>query len=255
MRAPTDFPRRSIAAVVWLAATLASASAQDLGRLEREFIERRQAIVRPLLEAYAQKLEALHDTLKRRGDRVRAIVVQTERNRILASAAKALPPNPASVPPTSQPAPVNPPAGESATLSASGAALRIGDQKFSGHVNTHLVKKGAVAEWKLPKLRSGRYRLTLVYTCVANAGGHCQLVIPPLPPVKLSIEPNGEQREIDLGEFDFRSSPESLRLEFIELADGAEQLMAFESLRIKRADSDGPPGDDAPAPALAPLNL
>ena len=164
------------------------AAADEIDRIEREFVERRRAIVRPLIEAYAEKLKALHDSLMLRADRARAAIVQAERSRILASVE-----NVSATSPLDQPA--GPTAGGKCSRDGAGVpparqratARRI--QKASRRFEQSLRGEGAIAEWKIPKLRPGRYRLTLVYSCDARSGGRCELVIPSLPRIRLSIEP------------------------------------------------------------------
>jgi hypothetical protein len=202
------------------AQTPATPSPEDtLARLVREYETQRASIERPLLTAYAQRLSALHEALEKRRDPGAASVaselaaVQAQLSRATTSAA-APPGRPdqaaADKPPTG---PLELPGPKARTT---GGATAGEDQNspvlFAG--------KDSAAEWTLPKLPTGRYRLLWRIACEVGAGATVRLTIDGQPPRTLEVQPttaSGDALVANLGEFTATTAPAWLRVEVLSL--------------------------------------
>lgn len=215
---------------VWLGASLvlllASAQAQvapagnttedTLGRLIKEYQAQRATIERPLLSAYLSRLASLQDTLENRRDPGAAAVaaeISAVQARLSSVDPSPSPPAESLTPEKPFTAPLEFTAKKSQT---SGGATCVGDDNspvlFSG--------KDSAAQWKLPTLPAGRYRLLWRIACDVGAGATVRLSIDGQPPRTLEIKPttpSGDAVVANLGEFTAATPPAWLKVEVLSL--------------------------------------
>lgn len=203
-----------------LGQTAATAPSEEaLARLVKEYETQRASIERPLLTAYAQRLSALHETLEKRRDSGAASVaselaaVQARLSRASTSAAAAPGPGDQSAAdkPLTGPLELHGPKART-----SGGATAGADQNSP----VHFAGKDSAAEWALPKLPAGRYRLLWRIACDVGAGATVRLTIDGQPPRTLEVQPttaSGDTLVANLGEFTATSAPVWLRVEVLSL--------------------------------------
>lgn len=206
---------------------VASASAQSdpsaaapedaLARLIKEYEAQRSLIERPFLTAYAQRLTALHESLEKRRDPGTAAVaaeiaaVQAKLNRSEAASGAATP-----APPSPEPLPTTPLELLPKNARTSGGATTAGDDSSP----IHFAGKDSAAEWSLPKLPAGRYRLLWRLACEVGAGATVRLTVDGQAPRTLEVVPtsaSGDAVVANLGEFAAPVAPEWVRVEVLSL--------------------------------------
>lgn len=195
----------------------AAATAEDsLARLIKEYEAQRSLIERPFFTAYAQRLTALRETLEKRRDPGAAAVV-TELSAVQAKLNRS---EAAGAPPTAIPAPESPRLtplelpGRKATLT--GGASSVGDENSPVNFSS----KDSAAEWSLPALPPGRYRLLWKIACEVGAGATVRLSIDGQPPRTLEVQPtsaSGDAVIANLGEFTASTPPTWVRVEVLSL--------------------------------------
>ncbi len=231
----------SLAAIAVLIALTGAAAAQSppppsgeetLKRLIDEYETQRHSIERPLLVAYAQRLTSLKDSLEKRRDPA-AAEVAAELGTVQAvlatsSGASAFVPRLAlAAPPTT---PVELP-GKSARTS--GDATVIGD----GESPVHFAGKDSAAEWTLPKLPAGRYRLLWSIACEVGAGATVRLSIDGQQPRTLEVLPtsaSGDPLVANLGEFTATTAPAWVRVEVLSLPGDGRPRKVGPSFSIQK---------------------
>jgi hypothetical protein len=245
--------RGAIKLLMGLAAAVtgsAWAAENELARIEQNYREKREAIVRPLLEAYTEKLKSLQETLTRRGDYNRAQAVQNERNRVVAGPGQRPAIGEDHGKPPEVPAIEQPPADGIVVLTPEQAAVRGGAQP--GVLATlSFSKKGEAGEWPLPKLLHKRYRVVLHYWCGESQGGRYQLAFAGLPARRFSADPAPSPIEADLGEYEFSTSPTTVTLEVVDLNTTASRLMNLQRISLRPANG---PANGNPSPATRNAN-
>jgi hypothetical protein len=221
-------------------ASLAQPADEELARIEQNYREKREAIIRPLIDAYAEKLKLVQDGLTRRGDFSRAQAVQNERARVLAVPAEA-----SATAADSQGKPPASPNDNTDSPPVRGPVTLTGDKvTVSGGANfaespaavRDLSKKGAAAQWKVPRLLLERYRVVIHYACPPLQGGHYQLTVGSLPPRSFTVAPTGAGGppiEVDLGEYEFSSSPPTVRVEVVDLLPKASYLCTLYGISFR----------------------
>lgn len=190
----------------------ASGASDTLVRLIKDHDSQRAVIERPLLATYAQRLAGLRDTLEKRRDPAAAAVaaelatVQARLSRLDTGLTE----------PPAAPVREAPLAGPLELLASqartSGDVTPATDENGSVHFH----EKGAAAEWTLPTLRPGRFRLLWRISCNVGAGASVRLLIDGQPPRTLEVVPTsaaGEPLVANLGEFSASTAPTSLRVE------------------------------------------
>jgi len=187
-------------------------AAEDvLARLVRDYETRRSTLERPLLATYAQRLTTLRESMETRRDPA-ATAVANELTRVYSELTQTPATAPAAAPGTPLLAPVELIGGTSQT---GGGATTLGDP--TGPV--HLAGKDSSAEWLLPTLPAGRYRLLWHIACDVGAGATARLVLDGLPPRTLQIQPTSATGGVviaNLGEFVTTSPPSSLKITVLE---------------------------------------
>lgn len=216
----------ALIAPVLMALTVASASAQSdpaatapedaLARLIKEYEAQRSLIERPFLTAYAQRLTALHESLEKRRDpgtpavAAEIAAVQAKLNR--SEAASAATPSP----PSPEPTPTTPLELAPKNARTSGGASTAGDDSSP----IHFAGKDSAAEWSLPKLPTGRYRLLWRIACEVGAGATVRLTVDGQAPRTLEIVPtsaSGDAVVANLGEFTALTAPAWVQVEVLSL--------------------------------------
>jgi hypothetical protein len=197
-----------------------AAPAEDtLARLIKEHEAQRASIERPLLAVYAQRLASLRESLEQRRDPGAAAVatelaaVQAKLNRTETAEGEATDRPDADPTP---PAPPTPLSLEGTKARTSGGASTVGDEGSP----VHFGGKDSAAEWSLPKLPAGRYRLLWRVACDVGAGATVRLTLDGLPPRLLQIHPttaSGDTIVVNLGEFIAPTPPGWLKIEVLEL--------------------------------------
>jgi hypothetical protein len=202
------------------AQTAAPPSPKDtLVRLIKEYEAQRGSIERPLLTAYAQRLSALHEALEKRRD-PGAASVASELAAVQAQLSRTTTPAAAPPDPKDQPAAEKPPTGP---LELHGPKARTTGGATAGEDQNSPVRfagKDSAAEWTLPKLPTGRYRLLWRIACEVGAGATVRLTIEGQPPRTLEVQPttaSGDALVANLGEFTATTAPAWLRVEVLSL--------------------------------------
>ena len=200
--------------------TGAPAAEEDtLARLVKEYEVQRASIEEPLLAAYAQRLAALHETLEKRrdpgadavADELAAVQARLSRRSAPGTAGAEVPEKTAADKPLTGPLEL---LGAKARTSG-GATARDDDNspvQFAG--------KDSAAEWTLPKLPAGRYRLLWRIACEVGAGATVRLTVDGQPPRTLEVQPttaSGDALVANLGEFTATTAPAWLRVEVLSL--------------------------------------
>jgi hypothetical protein len=188
---------------------------ETLARLIKEYEAQRVSIERPLLAAYAQRLATLHDTLETRRDPA-AAAVAAELTAVQTKLARGEETPPAEAKPTSEAPLAAPIELKGAKARTSGGASVVGGDdspvQFAG--------KDSAAEWSLPKLPPGRYRLLWRIASDVGAGATVRLAIDGQPPRTLEVQPttsSGDAVLANLGEFNAATAPAWLRVEVLSL--------------------------------------
>jgi hypothetical protein len=209
----------ALAGPVAPASTGTAAPSEDtLARIIREYEVQRASIEEPLLAAYAQRLTALHETLEKRRDPGAAAVAEeltTVQARLGRRSADAPPAAGLTDPPAAARRPVSPLELLGAGARTSGGAIARDDNspvQFAG--------KDSAAEWSLPALPAGRYRLLWNIACDIGAGATVRLSLDGQLPRTLVVQPttaSGEAVMANLGEFTAATAPAWLRVEVLSL--------------------------------------
>jgi len=241
---PDHSPRRrtfafaAALALVWTGWAIAqpaepAANEDALARLIREHEAQRATIERPLLAAYAQRLVSLLDTLEKRRDPA-AREVDAELDAVQAALQRG-PSDPAAAaarpaPEIAAAAPLELPGRKALT---SGGASAIGDDNSL----VHFAGKDSAAEWSLPKLPPGRYRILWRIACDVGAGATARLLIDGQPPRTLEIVPtsaSGDTRLVNLGEFSATTAPAWVRVEVVSVPGSARTRRVGPSFSVSQ---------------------
>ena len=220
----TTLARVVLARVAGAGIALSGAAASDpagpspapedtLARVIREYETQRASIEEPLLAAYAQRLSALLETLEKRRDPGAAAVAE-EVAIVQARLGRPSTPGPpertaAARRPTG---PLELPGGRARTTGGASTRDDKSPVQFAG--------KDSAAEWSLPALPPGRYRLLWNIACDVGAGATVRLSIDGQPARTLEVQPTGASGEAvlaNLGEFTATTAPAWLRVEVLSL--------------------------------------
>ena len=195
----------------------ATATPEDaLGRLVKEYEAQRASIERPLLAAYLQRLVSLQDTLEKRRD-PGAAAVAAEISEVQARLSRVdPPPSPAAATPVQEKPLTSPLELPGKKAQTSGGATCVGDDnspvQFTG--------KDSTAQWKLPALPAGRYRMLWRIACDVGAGATVRLSLDGQPPRTLEVQPTaagGDALVANLGEFTAATPPTWLKVEVLSV--------------------------------------
>lgn len=198
-------------------AQVAAPPAEDtLTRLTREYEVQRAAIERPQLLAHAQRLAALRESLKNRREPAAAAVaaeLASVQSKLTRAGTAAGPAGSGPAAPKQLAAPLTLEGGKART---SGGSSILGDDNSP----VHFAGKDSAAEWTLPALPVGRYRLLWRVACDVGAGATVRMTLEGLPARTLQIQPTtsaGDTVVVNLGEFTLTTPPGSIKIEVLDL--------------------------------------
>ncbi|MFN0130295.1 MAG: hypothetical protein ACKV19_26835 [Verrucomicrobiales bacterium] len=206
---------------------------ETLNRLVREYQAQRESIERPLLAVYAQRLSALKDTLDKRRDPA-AAQVAAELDKVQAVLATGSSATPAVNANSDQAvAPKAPIELLGKKAQTAGGATVIGD----AHSPLQFAGKDSSAEWTLPKLPAGRYRMMWRLACEVGAGATVRLTVDGQPPRTLEVQPttaSGDSVLVNLGEFTATAPPAWVRVEVLSLPGAGRQRKEGPSFSLSK---------------------
>jgi hypothetical protein len=197
----------------WPRSVRAETGQEMLARIVREYEAQRATIERPMLQAYAQRLGALYESKEKRRD-PGAAAVAAEMASVQARLSRGADPGSASPTQEVPPPPAGPIELRSATARLTGGAVVVGDD--NGPI--HFAGKDSAAEWSLPKLAVGRYRLLWSLACEVGAGATVRLTVDGQPPRTLEVQAttaSGDAVLMNLGEFTAVQAPSWVRVEVL----------------------------------------
>jgi hypothetical protein len=214
------------AILAWSLGLVASApgAESELARLERDYLAQRDAAVRPLLSAFADKLRSLHLLLVQRRDPRAAAAVKAELDRTLSRLSQPATAGALDAVATSKPGtdPVAPQPGNGTVDLRGAKATLSGDAVYDERIvaAVQLKGKGGTAQWTFPPLNAGRYRLKLDWGCAPGFGAVAHLRFGDLPPRTLTIQPTGESGQVssfNLGEVELPHGITSVRVAMVDV--------------------------------------